>query len=100
MRKPLRDARARALRALARNATALRQEAAGWDYEERLVGADGAVPSSASRQAVEEFQAALADLGAAAAAQDLARTRMAYARTRSAYERVHALTTPAPAPTQ
>lgn len=87
-RKPVRDARARAMRNLAAQADLLLAEAQNWDSDTRLVSlAESDRP--AARSAVASFRASLSELKSAAEAHDLSALRHEYARAISAYRHVH-----------
>ncbi len=88
VRKPIRDARARALRHLAEKTEAMIAEAEAWDNEAQLVSlAEAERP--AARAAVANFRTALEGLHSAAVQADIAAVRQEYARAMASYRHVN-----------
>lgn len=88
VRKPIRDARDRAMRHLAQKADELFVETESWGSDARLDSWTDA-GRSAARVAVADLRTSLKDLGSAAARSDLGAVRVQYARVMASYRHVH-----------
>ncbi len=87
VRKPVRDARARAMRMLAEKAGELLAETETWDSDARLVSIAEA-ERSAARDAVSDFRESLQSLQTAAARSNTSEVRQQYARAIASYRDV------------
>jgi hypothetical protein len=93
VRKPVRDAQARSMRALADNCDVLLAESASWDSDARLVSiAEG--QRSPARAAVADFRSSLTDLKAAAKRGNRGAVRADYAKLMTSYRRLNEITSP------
>lgn len=87
VRKPVRDARALALRHLAANSEQMLADSDAWDSEGRLAAlAESQRPAACA--AVAELREALREIQTAAGASDLPTLRAAHAQALGAYQRL------------
>lgn len=91
VRKPVREARARAMRQLAVKAGELLAETQTWDSAARLTSIDKPV-QDAVRTSVVAFREALTDLEAASRNADISDLRSKHAAAQAAYRRLTKLT--------
>ena len=88
VRKPVRDARARAMRLLARETEDLIAETEEWGSDARLVSI-AETERPAARDAVAGFRTSLQDLQVAADRSDVRGVRQEYARVMASYRHVN-----------
>lgn len=89
VRKPVRDARARALHELATATASLLERTTEWDTDARLVALNDPT-GDVTRASIAEFRAALREVRAAAERGDVAALRKLHERALVSYERLGA----------